>query len=289
MKQKTFIVFLILSLVLIAIGCQEKTERLSGKETSKVPEPQDVLDEKTEQKILTFSLSGYSEAGRKSWDLKGDSADILTSNVVLLENVLGHSYTKDNVITLTADKGEFDKNKNNLLLKENVVATTKDGARLNTDYLNWNATKEEVETDARVKITRENMEAIGQGAFGKPSLKQMQLKKDVTVSLKPTTTITCDGPLQVDTQNNIAIFNKNVVVNDERGKLWADMVKVFFNPQDKTIAKVLAIGNVKIVRGQNITYSEQASYDANSKLIILTGRPKLILYSKEDLNAFTSD
>lgn len=286
MKQKFFIIFLVFLSILVVVSCQKKAERSPEEEAYTA---QDVLDDGTEQKILTFSLSGYADGGSRSWDVKGDSADMLATNVVLLKNVLGHSYTEDNTITLTADKGEFDKTANNLLLKKNVVGTTVDGAKLVTDSLNWNAQREEVETDDMVYITRENMEARGRGAFGQPDLNRMRLKKDVTVNLKPTTVITCDGPFQVDTLNNVGIFNENVLVVDERGKLWADIIEVYFDPKAKTITKIIAKGNVKIERGENVTYSNQATYDAKTKIIILSGRPKLILYSKEDLNVFSGD
>lgn len=283
MKQEFFAAILGLVLILNVNGCGNK------KTTGENSVENESLNEQTDQKILTFSLSGYSEGGKRNWDLKGDSADVLKTNVVLLNNVLGHSYDKNNNITLTANKGEFDKNQNNLLLKENVVATTVDGATLTTDHMNWNATKEEVDTDAIVNINRENMEATGEGACGQPDLKYMQLKKNVTVELKPSTVITCDGALEVDTQNNKAVFNDNVLVVDERGKLWADKVEVYFDPIKKGIDKVVAKGNVKIERGENVTYSEEASYDANSKLMVLSGRPKLVLYSQEDLNALTGN
>lgn len=282
-------VFLIIGIILFSAGCQKKEDSFLGKENFETAEGKDILDDTTEQKILTFSLSGYSESRKRNWDLQGDSADILTNNVVLLENVLGHSYNDDSTITLVADKGEFDKTDSNLLLKENVVATTLDGAKLTTDYLNWNASREEVDTDAPVKITRENMQALGCGAFGQPDLKQMQFKKDVTVILEPSTVITCEGALEVDTLNNKAVFNDNVLVVDERGKLWSDKVEVYFDPAEKTVSKVFAKGNVKISRQENITYSEEAAYDASTKMMVLTGRPKLVLYSQEDLNAFTGN
>lgn len=282
MNWKFFVAIPVMILILSIDGCGKgKTAEENSAET--------LLGEQTDQKILTFSLFGYSDGGKRSWDLKGDSADVLTTNVVLLDNVLGHSYDKDNSITLTADKGEFDKNQNNLLLKDNVVATTQDGATLTTDHLNWNATKEEVDTDALVDIERENIKITGEGALGQPDLKYMQLKKNVTVELKPSTVITCEGALEVDTQNNKAIFNDSVVVIDERGKLWADKAEVYFDPIKKGIDKVVARGNVKIEREGNVTYSEEASYDAISKLMVLTGRPKLVLYSQEELNALTGN
>ncbi|MFH1856226.1 MAG: LPS export ABC transporter periplasmic protein LptC [Candidatus Omnitrophota bacterium] len=286
MERKFLKIFFILTAICFIGGCKGA---INTEEVSENSEIQDALGENTDQKILTFSLSGFSEMGKRSWDLKGDSADILTNNVVLLENVLGHSYTKENTITLTADKGEFDQNKSNLLLRDNVVGIADDGAKVLTDVLNWDATKREIDTDAFVRIIRENMEATGDGAFGQPDLKQMQLKKNVTVELKPATVITCDGALEVDTLNNSAFFNDNVIVIDERGKIWADKIEVYFDPKAKTIKKVFAKGNVKILRGENMTYSEEAIYEADSKIMTLTGRPRLVLYSKEELNAFTGN
>jgi lipopolysaccharide assembly outer membrane protein LptD (OstA) len=54
------------------------------------------------------------------------------------------------------------------------------------------------------------------------------------------------------------------------------------------IDKIVARGNVKITRGENISYSDEAIYNAADKKITLSGRPKLILYSAEDLKDATS-
>lgn len=282
-------VFFIVMALSSGCGQKEREAKKTPAEVSQSSLEENFLEDNSEQKILTFSLAGYSAEGEKNWDLKGDSADVLTNNVVLLDNVLGHSYSKDSTITITADKGEFDKNQNNLELKDNVVARTADGAELKTNCLNWNADNEEVRTDSEVEISRENMKAVGRGASGKPDLEKMQLEKNVSLTIAPTTVITCDGPLEVDGQNDAAVFKNNVLVIDERGKIWADMVKVFFEPERKVITKVFAQGNVKIQRGQNITLSEEAAYDAQTKVIILTGKPKLMFYSKEGLDALTGN
>jgi len=51
------------------------------------------------------------------------------------------------------------------------------------------------------------------------------------------------------------------------------------------LERIIAKGNVKIVKGENISYSDEAVYTAADKKITLLGRPKLIIYSTEDLNA----
>jgi len=51
------------------------------------------------------------------------------------------------------------------------------------------------------------------------------------------------------------------------------------------IDKIICRGNVKIVRGENISYSQEAVYAAAEKKILLSGRPKLVIYSTEDIGA----
>jgi hypothetical protein len=70
---------------------------------------------------------------------------------------------------------------------------------------------------------------------------------------------------------------------------------VYFSPEDKKedsekapalmgnkIDRIVARGRVKIVRGENISYSEEAVYSAQDKKITLNGRPQLIIYSTEE-------
>ena len=50
------------------------------------------------------------------------------------------------------------------------------------------------------------------------------------------------------------------------------------------IDKIVAHGNVKIVKGPNVSYSDEAIYSALDNKITLSGRPKLILYSTEKMD-----
>ena len=50
------------------------------------------------------------------------------------------------------------------------------------------------------------------------------------------------------------------------------------------IEKIVARGNVKITRGENISYSDEAVYTAQDKKITLSGKPRLIIYSAEELS-----
>lgn len=270
-----------------------------------------------DQQINDFSLVGYAEKGRKSWDLSGRSADIFT-DVVKLKDVIGNLYGEQEDIKLTADRGDFNKSDGKVHLEENVVITTSAGTKLTTDSLDWDRKNQLVATPDIVNIQRENMVTVAKGAKGRPDLNNVSLEKDVRVDINPVdptsgqspskgikdkTIITCDGPLEIDYEKNIAVFNNNVKVERSDSTMYSDKMDVYFSKgqdtakQEETpelmgtnIDKIIARGNVKIVRGENTSYSEEAIYTASDKKITLIGRPKLVIYSAEEFkDAFTGN
>ncbi|TRZ96490.1 LPS export ABC transporter periplasmic protein LptC [bacterium] len=264
----------------------------------------------SDQQINDFSLAGYAEKGKKSWDLSGKSADIFTE-VVKLQDVVGNLYGEKEDIKLTANRGDFNKNNGRVRLEEQVVITTSSGAKLTTDSLDWDRKNQLVSTKELVNISKENMVTTAQGAIGQPDLNKVVLQKDVKVDINPDSqskqakgiknkvTITCDGPLEIDYQNNVATFKNNVKVDNLESLIFSDVMDVYFVRSGKgdhlpeaearalgaNIEKIIARGNVKIMRGSNVSYSEEAVYSALDKKIILRGQPRLIVYSAEDLNA----
>lgn len=273
--------------------------------------------EQSDQQIDDFSLAGYGEQGKKTWELFGKTADIF-GEVIKLKSITGNLYGRQENIKLTSDRGDFNKAEGKVHLEENVVITTTSGAKLTTNSLDWDRKNQQVNTKDVVNIERENMFSTATGASGAPNLNKVDLEKDVTVEIFPAEkektkdaavkekiVITCDGPLQIDYEKNVAVFNNNVKVDREGSQIYCDKMDVYFlKSSDKkqeevkipdeadpspsfmsntSIDKLVCRGNVKIVRGENISYSDEASYSAQDKKITLTGRPKLILYSSEDL------
>ncbi len=269
--------------------------------------------EESDQQIGDFTLVGYGDKGKKNWDLSGKSADIFTE-IVKLKTVMGNLYGKEEDVKLTADKGDFNKVDGKVHLEQNVIITTSSGTKLTTNSLDWDRTAMFVSTEDPVNIQRENMVIDAVGAKGEPNLKRVALEKDVRLDIKPADKdkpqgqavkeniiITCDGPLEIDYEKNIATFNNNVKVDRADSIMTSDKMYVYFISSKETdnkeadkakglagnltgskIDKMIARGNVKIVRGDNTSYSEEATYNAADKKIILSGRPKLILYSSGD-------
>jgi LPS export ABC transporter protein LptC len=264
-----------------------------------------VTPQESDQQISDFSLSGYGDKGKKSWDISGKSADIFT-DVVKLKDVDGNLYDKEENINLTAKRGDFNKADGKVHLEEDVVITTSSGAKLTTDSMDWDRKNQLVSTKDKVNIDKDNITIVGMGAHGEPNLNKVALTKDVRVDINPAVSngnlndlalkdkvvITCDGQLVVDYEKNIASFYDNVKVERPDLTIYSDKMDLYFvkgstgpgeNKTDKSMAssidKIVASGNVKIVRGENISYSQEAEYRALDKKIILSGRPKLVFYS----------
>lgn len=297
--KKTVLIFAFLFLTYAHLGAVEV------KEIKPIQAAKAKVQE-SDQQIGDFSLSGFGDKGKKSWDLAGQSADIF-SEVVKLKKVVGNNYGQNDTINLTADKGDFNKKSGLVHLQDNVVITTSSGSKLTTDTLDWDRKQQIVSTLDKVNLVRQDMNLSGQGAQGQTALKQIMLEKDVRLDIqaqnaqvnkKEKIVITCDGPLDVDYEKNIAIFNNNVKVEKPDLTIYSDKMQVYFTPkqQDQAAAqgpaaisssvnKIVALGNVRILRGENISYSQEAIYSAIDKKITLTGRPQIVIYQTESSDA----
>ncbi|MFA6349625.1 MAG: LPS export ABC transporter periplasmic protein LptC [Candidatus Omnitrophota bacterium] len=309
---KKILLFLIAFFAIISV--------LSAKDEQETDESATASD----QQISGFSLAGYGDKGKKAWDITGKTADIFETEVRLTD-IIGKLYGASDEIKLTADKGSFDKKEGKMHLQDNVVITSTSGARLTTTSLDWDRKKETVSTNDLVNIRKDNMVTTAKGAKGRPNLSQVILQKDVTVELtlnalekdkpenKGKVVITCDGPVEIDYQKNVATFKNNVKVDKQEFILYSDTMDVYFlngpdtpkaaEPEPKQesgvnkgsgmgfdmsggkLEKIVAQGNVKIVRGDNVSYCQKATYTGTDRKIILSGQPKLIIMSTEDFNA----
>lgn len=273
--------------------------------------------QESDQQINDFSLAGYGEKGKKSWDLSGKSADIF-EQVVKLKDVNGNLYGKEEDVNLTSKTGDFNKADGKIHLEKDVVITTSSGTRLTTDTLDWDRKQEKVTTPDKVNITRDNMNIQGRGAEGQMNFNKVALKKDVRVDINPDDKdkekpsaikdkiiITCDGPLNVDYEKNLATFHDNVKVERVDSTIYSDIMDIYFltskkdepkqaeeNDAEKKdsglmgskLDRIVARGNVKVVQGQNTSYSEEAIYTGADKKLTLTGSPRLVIFSTEGFN-----
>jgi LPS export ABC transporter protein LptC len=267
----------------------------------------------SDQQITDFSLSGFGDKGKKNWDLSGQSANIIT-DTVQLKNVVGNLYNDQENIKLTADTGDYNKKDGQVHLENNVLISTSSGARLSTNSLNWDRKNQVVATKDSVNIERDNMITTALGAVGHPNLSRVSLEKDVKMKIdvdqnpivegkdkeqKSKITITCDGPMEINYQQNVATFNKKVKVQTKDATMYSDKMEVYFlksdtpkaasgvmsaNAMGSKVDKIRAFGNVTIIQGENVSQSQEAEYNASTNKITLAGKPKLVIYSDTDMD-----
>ncbi len=280
-----FIRIIIILAIVLAVGISVSAESTDVKDSEAV----------AEQQFEDFNLQGYTDSGEKAWDVTGETADMLGSDIKLT-NIDANMYSEDTT-NLVAKSGMIDKVSGEIHLERDVVITTQSGAKLTTDSLDWKRNEDLVATEDFVTIMNKQMTATGYGIEAHPSLKLAQLNKDVTVNIEPekdnkemggTVTITCDGALEIDQIKNKATFNDNVVAIQVGRELKADKMEVFFDPETKKIKQVICSGHVIVTQGENRSYSDEATYSADTQKLILSGRPKLIMITgnNEGLPAF---
>jgi len=269
------VVFLFYFFIGIPIHAEESTQQSSTQQSSN-------------QQFEGFDLAGYGENGKKEWDVKGDTADILGSTIQLT-NIVANAYGEEDM-NITAKTGTLDKASGNMHLEQDVVITSENGGQLITDSLDWQKEKDLVTTNDDVLISQEGMTATGTGAVAHPGLSSAQLNERVTVNVNTDPkssagrmiTITSDGSMEVEYEKGRAVFNKNVVAIDGDRKLQADQMLIFIDTKTNQIKEMICNGNVSVIQDGNTAYAEQATYKAGDKTLVLSGRPKLVLYTQQE-------
>lgn len=253
-----YIAMILIAASIFASGCGRKESDIQGGAISAGGSPgksasamqqQPMQQEKfkasdgVKHKVSTFDLEGLADNGSKKWDVKGQSAETVDENQVKLKKITATSYGKDAQATITADKGLYDRSKNNVRLEQNVKAVI------------------------------ENTPGAAANFIMMPEKNTPGADK----SKKTTTTINCDGEVEFNYDKNEGYFNKNVRVVNDDGTIDSDRIKIYLDSGTKQISKIVAEGNVRIHRGDNISYSDKATYFAADKKIVLAGKPRIVI------------
>jgi len=239
----------------------------------------------SQQQIKDFYLSNFKEDGSHDWEVRGTDA-LVYDQYVDIETMKAHYYLEDDTITITSDKARLNKENMDVHLQDNVNITNKEGARIITNSLDWQNSKNLIKTDDWVKATKDSMEITAKGMSADTQMQDADFKQDVEVSFpdqetKTPITATCSGPLEIEYSAGKAIFNKDVVVTHVQGKVFSDKSTLYFDSETKAIIKIVSEGNVKIVREGSETFSQRATYFGQEDKLVLEGRPRLIYYPED--------
>ncbi|MCK5493587.1 MAG: LPS export ABC transporter periplasmic protein LptC [Candidatus Omnitrophica bacterium] len=241
-----------------------------------------------QQKIKDFYLSNVTEDGSNHWEVKGQEALVYDGFVDITDMEANYSTEKDNVF-VTSKEAKLNKENMDIQLNKDVYVKNQDGVTLTTESLNWKKRKNQIETKEFVKTGNDSLQITATGMNADTQLKEADFGKDVEAVVldeknKNPTTITCDGSLEIEYVIGKAVFNKNVIVTNNQGKLFSDKATLFFDSKAKAIIKIVSEGNVKIVRDDNVTFAQKAVYLGKEQKLVLEGKPRLIYFPQEDDN-----
>lgn len=200
------------------------------------------------QEFQKFNLTGFDNEGKRFWNLEGDTAKIDPGQTVYLD--------------------------------QNVTLRLRDDTVIRTDHVQWSQDGGTLTTNEPVVVDHQSVKIKGIGAVGRPSDSFIQLNRDIRMVINATTTLTCKGPMKIFYKENKIIFYRQVKVVDEKGTLTSNRMDVFFEPNDKKIERIVAMGNVVIQRGTDTTRSARAIYSVATGSIRLEGNPEVTIHKE---------
>ena len=107
--------------------------------------------------------------------------------------------------------------------------------------------------------------------------KDKDLKKDST-----SVEITSDR-MRSENGGQKIIFSGNVAITKKGMSITSDILEVYNTPDKKQTQEIVAIGNVKISRGDKKAKGDRAVYLEHIQKIILTGNPKAVAWEADDI------
>ncbi|UCD16005.1 MAG: LPS export ABC transporter periplasmic protein LptC [Candidatus Omnitrophota bacterium] len=280
--SKFIVVNIFLSLI---VSFPLKTLALTESTSVESPSSVESESESSQQRIKDFYLTNYKEDGAQDWEVEGKEAFIYDTYVDI-DQMNAKYYTKDDTVFIKSKKAKLDKKSMDVYLREDVEVENKEGT-LVTDSLDWKRNQNNIKTDDWVKVNNKSIQITAKGMTADTQMSKVDFEENVEALLpdeknKDYTMITCTGPLEIEHIKGTAVFNDNVVVENKDGTLFSDKATAFFNADEKKLIKVVSVGNVKIVKDENITLAQKATYFGEDERLLIEGNPRVIYFPDED-------
>ncbi len=208
-----------------------------------------------ENQILErFELEGFDDEGEQAWQLVGDTAHILEDGDIFIE--------------------------------KNVLLSVEKQIDVKGDKVLWQSQKSRFITNQDVVISHKDVEIQGTGSMGMVNDKFVQINRKIRMMIRSGTIVTCYGPAKIYYDENRVALYRDVWILDERGAVSADRMDGYFDPKEKELISVVASGNVRISRGEDVTFSDKAIYDTRTGSVRLEGAPEIDIRSAESAEEY---
>ena len=246
-RKNYFPLVLVLVIISFALFFFFVKSRQSARQAQPGAEPrEEIVRSSHDQRLQKFSLTGFDDKGQKFWNLEGDTAKIDLGDTVFLE--------------------------------DNVTLKLKNDTVIKTDHVRWTQDKGILRTNSPVFVTRDSTRIRGMGAYGRLHENFIQINRDIEMIVQPGTLLTCLGPMKIFYNENRMVYFRHVTVTDAKGTLTSNRMDVYFDPDEKRVREIVALGDVVIDRGSDTTRAERAIYLPATGSIRLEGSPEITLH-----------
>jgi LPS export ABC transporter protein LptC len=164
------------SIVILAVSCSDVDTGGRSLGARDIPD----------QEFTDFSTY-ESDSGVVKWILEAPVARIYNARKLLVTvqpRITFFGETGETTSVLTADKGEYQQVSHDLTALGNVVVTSRQGYRLETESLVWVDEVEQIHTDDFVRFIKENDILTGYGFRSDPDLENVTILRDVEAYLR---------------------------------------------------------------------------------------------------------
>ena len=141
--------------------------------------------------------------GVKIWELTSDKIRIDTNaQIAELDNIKGKFFKEDGkVLELTAVKGYYDQNSQNIHLDGDIVMLDGEGGKLTSVHLDWVDAEGLLFATEDVKISKDDMRAFADRAESKDGFKKFSLKGNAHI-LKGVKEEPAENPAPTENNNS---------------------------------------------------------------------------------------
>lgn len=250
------------------------------------------------EEVKGFTMTLVDEDGRKKAVIGGSIANILPGGLIEILDVVARVYNPNNKTTdaiIHSSKGVYNRMRNIIDTNQFVRINRRDMVITGTG-LHWEPDRAEIKLHRNVRveyITRRKVEdnkvsssspnhTISAEEGGEKNLLHSDSADKLSNTNNPgeedvATIITAEGSGKLDYgDGGVAVFRKNVEMNDKNANLKARLMKMFFNDQTQALTKVQAYGNVKIKQPKRQSSCRKAVYFVDEDKIVLSGNPRIV-------------
>jgi LPS export ABC transporter protein LptC len=126
--------------------------------------------------------------GQKRWELFASGARVYQNEkLAYADNIFAQYYKKDKIVsTLTADKALINTESDATQAQGHVELVVENGSKLETEKLNWDPDKDEIQTDGRVHVYKGTDDITAVGLTADTQLNNIRFNKDVHTQVRDT-------------------------------------------------------------------------------------------------------